>query len=251
MHETAVDPLAAFREVNVQGTANLARQAASAGVRRLLFASSVKVNGEATGGTPFAENDTPHPQDAYGVSKWEAEQVLRAVGAETRLEVVILRPPLIYGPGVAGNFLRLLDAVASGMPLPLGAVQNRRSLLYVGNFVDALVACLDHPCAAGQTFLLSDGNSMSTPDLIKRIAIALGRRARLVAVPPQLMRMGAALVGRRDAADRLLGSLEVSDSAIRRELAWKPRYSVADGLAATAAWYRDLTAPHQQDNMRA
>lgn len=238
MHETAADPVAAFRQVNAEGTANLARQAASAGVRRLIFASSVKVNGEATTGAPFTENDVPYPQDPYAISKWEAEQALRAIAAETGLEVVVLRPPLIYGPGVAGNFRRLLDAVAKGMPLPLGAVENRRSLLYVGNFVDAMITCLDHPSAAGQTFLLSDGYSMSTAELIKRVAIALGRPARLLALPPRLLRAGAALLGRRAAADRLLGSLEVDDSAIRGELGWNPPYSVAEGLAVTVAWYR-------------
>ena len=197
MRETAPDPLAAFRRVNVAGTENLARQAAAAGVRRLIFASTIKVNGEATIDAPFTEDDTPSPRDAYAISKWEAEVTLRSIEAQTGLEVVILRPPLVYGAGVRGNFRRLLDAVARGFPLPLGAVENRRSLLYLGNFVDAIIACLAHPSAAGRTFLLSDGEAISSPELAASIARVLGRPARLVAVPPGLIRAGATLLGRR------------------------------------------------------
>lgn len=238
MCETAADALGAFRSTNVAGTAHLAREAAAAGVRRFVFLSSVKVNGEATSGRPFTERDAPRPEDAYGVSKREAEDALRAIGAETGLEVVILRPPLVYGPGVKANFLRLMRWVDRGVPLPLASVDNRRSLVYVGNLVDAIVRCIDEPAAAGETFLVDDGAPVSTPQLLRELGQALGRPARLWPLPPGLLSAAARLVGRADDAARLLGDLVVDSTHIRERLGWQPPFSRADGLAATARWFR-------------
>ena len=236
LRETVADPLAEYRRVNVEGTLRLAQQAARAGARRLLFLSSVKVNGEATL-TPFTENDAPRPEDAYGVSKWEAEQALARAAAETGLEVVILRPPLVYGPGVKGNFLRLMNLVARGMPLPLASIDNHRSLVYVGNLVDAIIRAIDAPRAAGRTYLVSDGEDLSTPDLARAIARALGVSSRLLHCPPVVLKIGAILAGRRAELARLSASLQVDCSAMRSELDWRPRFSPESGLAETARWY--------------
>lgn len=240
MRDAASDPLAQYRAVNYAGTANLARQAAQAGVRRLVYLSSIKVNGESTGCSPFRADDLPHPQDPYALSKWEAEQALQQIAGETGLEIVVLRPPLVYGPGVKGNFLRLLGLVERNLPLPLGTVNNRRSLLYLGNLADAIRLCLTHPSAAGQTYLLSDGAALSTADLVRRLAAALGKQPKLIAVPPRLLRMAALLVGKRAVAARLLDSLEIDGTAITQELDWHPPYSTEQGLIATAAWYRSM-----------
>jgi len=233
----AADPLALYRRVNVAGSRRLAEQAATAGTRRLVFMSTIKVNGEASRERPFTENDPPRPEDAYGISKWEAEQALRDVAQKTGLELVVLRPPLVYGPGVKGNFLRLLQLVARGVPLPLASVHNRRSLVYLGNLVDAVVTAISAPQAAGQTYLVSDGEDLSTPDLIRAIARALGVRARLFPCPVALLRAAAALAGRGEEARRLTGSLQVDSSKMRRELAWSPRYTLEQGLAETARWF--------------
>lgn len=239
MHETAPDPLRLFREVNVAGTERLARCAVAAGVRRLVYVSSIKVNGEQTFERPFSERDAAHPQDAYAISKHEAETALRQIAGETGMEVVIVRPPLVYGPGVGGNFVRLLGLVQRGVPLPFGSVENARSLIYLGNFVDALIACATHPATANKTFLVKDGEDVSTPELVRRIAFALGVKPRLLPVPPALMRWAGRLVGGKQAAlDRLLGSLQVDDSRIRSELGWSPPFSMAQGLEETAAWFR-------------
>lgn len=237
MRETAADPLAEFRRVNVAGTRELARSAAQAGVKRLLFLSTIKVNGEETRCRPFCEADTPRPEDAYGISKWEAEQALHEIARDTGLEVVILRPPLVYGPGVKGNFLSLLAAVAKGIPLPLGAIKNHRSLVYVGNLVDAILRCLTHPTAAGETFLVSDGEPLSTPTLVHGLAAALGRPARLLPVPPRLLELAAYMLGKGDSIQRLTRSLELDTSKIRKTVGWTPAYSMAEGLAETMAWY--------------
>jgi len=237
MRDAAPDPLAEYRRVNVFATAALARAAAAAGVRRLIFVSSIKVNGEQTAGAPFTEADAPRPQDAYGLSKWEAEQMLSQIAGTGGLEGVVLRPPLLYGPGVKGNFLALLRAIDRGIPLPVASVQNRRSLLNVDDFADAIILCLRHPAAAGRTYLVADRDSVSTPDLIRSIAAALGKPARLVPVPPALLRFGAALFGKSDAVARLLGSLVVDSGKIQRELDWQPRYGMVQGLAATARWF--------------
>lgn len=228
MRDTSADPLAEFRKVNTEGTLNLARQAAAAGVRRFIFLSSVKVNGE-TG--LFRESDPENPQDAYAVSKFEAEQGLRAIAAGTGMEVTIIRPPLVYGPGVKANFQALVRAVQRGVPLPLGAIDNRRSLVAIDNLIDLIVTCIDHPSAANETFLVSDGEDLSTPELVRRLARAMGRPARLIPVPPGLLIAGARLAGRRAAAERLISSLQVDITKAARLLNWHPPVTVDEGLA--------------------
>lgn len=237
LQESAANPLPAYRRINVEATCQLAQQAAAAGVRRFVFLSSIKVNGECTGEHPFTANDAPQPLDAYGITKHEAEDVLWQIATDTGMEIVILRPPLVYGPGVKGNFLRLLQAVARGTPLPLASIENQRSLVYVGNLVDVVIACMDAPAAAGKTWLVSDGEDVSTPALIRKLAAALGLSPRLLPCPPALLNLGAALMGKRAAAMRLTGSLVVDSSALRQELGWRARYSLDQGLNATAQWY--------------
>ncbi len=226
--------LALYRSTNLDATLNLARQAAQAGVKRFVFISTIKVNGEGRD-APYRETDAPAPGGAYAISKWEAEQGLLRIAAETGLEVVILRPPLVYGPGVKANFLRLMRMVERGWPLPLGAIRNRRSLLYLGNFADAIRLCVEHPDAAGQTFLLDDGEPVSTPQLIRAVARAMGRPARLPAVPVGMLGLAGALLGKRAAVARLTESLFVDSSAIRTCLGWMPPYTLEQGLAETIA----------------
>ena len=231
MHDTEVDPLTAFRAVNVDGTLSLARQAAVAGVKRFVFISSVKVNGESTQpGRTFAEADAPNLQDAYGQSKHEAEQGLRQLSADTGMEVVIIRPPLVYGPGVKANFAALMRAVQRGWPLPLGAVHNQRSLVALDNLVDFIVTCITHPQAANQTFLVSDGQDLSTTELVRGMARAAGVPARLLPVPVWALQAGASLLGKGDAVQRLCGNLRVDISKARSLLGWVPPVSVAEGL---------------------
>jgi UDP-glucose 4-epimerase len=237
MNDTPHNPLALYRATNTDATLNLARQAAQAGVKRFVFISTIKVNGEGRD-APYRETDTAAPVDAYAISKWEAEQGLWQIAADTGLEVVILRPPLVYGPGVKANFLRLIHIVKRGWLLPLGAIRNRRSLLYLGNFVDAIRLCVEHPAAAGQTFLLDDGEPVSTPELIRAIARALGRPARLLAVPVGLLELGGALLGKQAAVARLTGSLFADSSATRSRLGWVPPFTLQQGLAATVADYQ-------------
>jgi nucleoside-diphosphate-sugar epimerase len=238
-------------------------------VKRLVFVSSIKVNGEGTfsvsskskkippsppfyelGNRPhipvdpdskweiiksvFSEADEACPQDPYGVSKWEAEQALHRVVAETGLEVVIVRPPLVYGTGVKGNFAQMLKVLAKGIPLPLASVSNLRSLVYIGNFVDALLTCATHPAAAGQTYLVSDGEDVSTPDLLRQLGAEMGHPARLLPCPPILLKLAGRLLGRSDQIERLLGSLQVDSSKIRRELGWQPPFGLQEGLRLTA-----------------
>ena len=238
MHDDAANPLEEFRKMNVAGTEHLARAAAANGVKRLVYVSSIKVNGEVTRGKGFTESDEPHPQDPYGISKCEAEQVLHHVAIETGLEVVIVRPPLVYGAGVKGNFVQMLKVLAKGIPLPLGSARNLRSLVYVGNLVDALMVCATHPAAAGQTYLVSDGEDISTPDLLRQLGAAMGHPARLLPSPPALLKLAGRLVGKSEQIDRLLGSLQVDSSKIRRELGWQSPYTLQQGLEATAEWYR-------------
>lgn len=248
MHETAVDPAAEFHRINTVGTERLARQAAAAGVRRLVYVSSIKVNGEHTCARPFSAADTPAPQDPYAVSKWAAEQSLHHISVETGLETVIIRPPLVYGPGVGGNFLRLMRLIRTGLPLPLGAVKNRRSLVYLGNLADALAQCARHPAAAGKTFLISDGEDISTPELIRRLAREMGTSALLIPVPAALLRLGGAITGKRAELARLLDALQVDASPIRQDLGWVPPYSVNQGIAATAQSYIEtLRREYQAD----
>lgn len=231
MQDSANNPLDAYRHVNVQGTLNLARQAAQAGVRRFVFVSSIKVNGEATlPGKPFSADDEPAPLDPYGLSKMEAEQGLQEISAQTGMEVVIVRPPLVYGPGVKANFASMMRWVAKGVPLPLGAIHNARSMVALDNLVDLLVTCLRHPAATGQTFLVSDGVDVSTTQLLRRTAHAMGKPARLLPVPAVLLEWGAALLGKRDVAQRLCGSLQVDISKTRQLLGWSPPLTLDQGL---------------------
>ena len=237
MRETAADPLSEFRALNVAGSETLAHAAAAAGVRRIVYVSSIKVNGEATFVTPFTADDIPRPQDPYGISKWEAEQGLQRIGAATGLEVAIVRPPLVYGPRVGGNFLRLLTLVRRGVPLPLGSVQNRRSMVYSGNLASALAACAIHPQAAGNTYLVSDGEDLSTPALVRQMAVLMGVRAPLWHVPPVVLSGAAALVGKRAEVQRLTGSLTVDGSPLRETLGWTPPFTVAEALTETTRWF--------------
>ena len=237
MRESSPDPLGSFRTVNTEGTRRLAAMAAHSGVRRIVYLSSIKVNGEQTTSGPFTESDVPRPDEAYGMSKWLAEQALWEAADGTSLEVVVVRPPLVYGPSAPGNFNRLLKFVRMGIPLPLGSVRNRRSFMYVENLCDAIRVCLQHPAAAGQTFLLSDGEDVSTPELIRLLSDYLGRRSRLIPFPTSLLEVGANLLGYRGEAERLLRSLRVDSSAIRQTLHWNPPYSLHEGLRATAEAY--------------
>ena len=238
MKDEAADPLAEFLKVNLHGTENLAVQAARAGVKRLVYVSSIKVNGEETHEQrSYTEQDTPAPQDPYGVSKWQAEQALQLIAQKTGLEVVIVRPPLVYGPGVKGNFISLLAAIDNGIPLPLAGAKNERSLVYVGNLVSALAACSIHPAAAGQTYLVRDGEDVSTAQLVRKIAVALGRNSRLFYLSPGLLHTVASAVGRSAHIDRLFGSLRVNDAKLRDELGWAPPYMLEQGLRVTADWY--------------
>jgi nucleoside-diphosphate-sugar epimerase len=231
MQDDATDPLQAYREVNVHGTLNLARQAAQAGVGRFVFISSITVNGEATQpGQPFSADDKPAPLDPYGVSKLEAELGLREIEAQTGMEVVIVRPPLVYGPGVKANFESMMRWVARGIPLPLGAIQNARSMVALDSLVDLLVTCLTHPAAAGQTFLVSDGEDVSTTELLRRTAQAMGKKALLLPVPAFVLDLGASLLGKRAVAQRLCGSLQVDIEKTRRLLGWFPPLTLDQGL---------------------
>ena len=239
MADIAANPLAEFRRVNVHGTLNLARQAAAAGGRRFVFVSSIKVNGEATQlGCPFTADDTPAPLDAYGVSKMEAEQGLREIALQTGMEVVIIRPPLVYGPGVKANFAAMMRWLRRGVPLPLGAIHNQRSLVALGNLVDLIVTCLTHPAAANQTFLVSDGEDVSTTELLRRMGQAMGHPARLLPVPTSWLKLAASLVGKKDVAQRLCGSLQVDIEKTRRLLGWTPPLSLDEGLNTAAEGLR-------------
>ena len=235
LNDAAADPLQAFRRVNVEGSRSLAIAAAAAGVRRLVFLSSLKVHGEQTEpGRPFTPDLPARPEDAYGLSKWEAEQVLREVSARTGLELVVVRPPLVYGPGVKANFLRLMQLVARGWPLPFGAVDNRRSLIALGNLTDLLQVCTVHPGAAGQVFLASDDHDLSTPDLIRRIARSLNRPARLWPVPVPWLRTAGRLAGRSPQIERLIGSLQVNIGHTKQVLGWTPRLTVDQAMLLAA-----------------
>ena len=236
MQDKAVDPLAEFRRTNVDGTIALARQAAASGVHRFVFISSVKVNGEATLlGRPFMADDVQDPQDAYGISKMEAEQGLGQIAVETGMEVVIIRPPLVYGPGAKANFAALMRAVQRGWPLPLGAVHNQRSLVALDNLVDFIVTCVSHPQAANQTFLVSDGQDLSTTDLVRGMAQAAGVPARLLPVPVWALQAGASFLGKGDAVQRLCGNLQVDISKARSLLGWVPPVSMEEGLRRAMA----------------
>lgn len=231
MNELSLDPLEDYRKVNVQGSLNLARQAARAGVRRFVFVSSIKVNGEVTQpGQTFTADDVPEPLDPYGVSKMEAEQGLRDIGVQSGMEVVIVRPPLVYGPGVKANFAAMMRWVARGIPLPLGSIHNARSMVALENLVDLLVTCLKHPAAAGQTFLVSDGEDVSTTELLIRVSNVMGKKTLLLPVPVFLLEWSAAMLGKRAVAQRLCSSLQVDIEKTRRFLGWNPPLTLNQGL---------------------
>lgn len=235
MKEVAADALAEFRKVNVEGTINLARQAAAAGVKRFVFISSIKVNGESTAaGHPFKADDCPAPSDPYGVSKQEAEEALRKISTETGMEVVIIRPTLIYGPGVKANFRNMMGWLQKGIPLPFGAIFNKRSLVSIENLVSLILVCLEHPDAAGEAFLVSDGIDLSTTELLTRTADALGVKSRLIPIPSSLLVLGAVALGRRSLSQRLCGSLQVDIQKTKSLLGWNPPVSVEESLKRTA-----------------
>jgi len=238
MNDTVTDPLAQFRKVNVEGTARLARAAAKSGVKRFIFISSIKVNGENTlPGAPFKADDQPAPGDPYGVSKREAEDVLFKIGREMGMEVAVIRPPLVYGPGVKANFLSMMRWLSRGVPLPLGALSNRRSLVAIGNLVDLIITCIAHPAAANQVFLVSDGEDLSTTQLLQRMAVALKVRVRLLPVPQAVLRFGAVLAGRKALAQRLCDSLQVDIEKTCSVLGWLPPVGVDKALEVTASHY--------------
>jgi nucleoside-diphosphate-sugar epimerase len=212
----------------------LAAAAAKAGVRRFVFMSSIKVNGEKTDCAPFTEQDTPHPEDSYGISKWEAEQTLHDLIAGSTMQSVVLRAPLIYGAGAKGNLLQLMRAVDRGVPLPFSSIRNRRSLLHIKNLIDAIVLCMDHPAASNMTYLLADDEGVSTPDLIRGIASALGKTARLFPCHPELLKITCAAIGKLGVANRLSVSLQIDSRKIRRELNWHPRHNMMNGLREMA-----------------
>lgn len=235
MDDQSSDPLVEFRKVNVEGTLNLARQAAAAGVKRFIFVSSIKVNGEGVApGHSYKADDVPAPMDPYGTSKLEAEQGLRVIAAETGMEVVIIRPVLVYGPGVKANFLSMMRWLNKGVPLPFGAIYNKRSLVALDNLVDLIVTCIDHPAAANQVFLVSDGEDLSTTELLSKMAAALGKPARLLPLASRLLEVGAAMLGKQALAQRLCGSLQVDISKTRELLGWSPPVSVDQALRKTA-----------------
>ena len=234
MREGADDPLSEFRRVNTAATEHLARCAAARGVRRLVYVSSIGVNGLVTDGTTkFSEEDNTNPHNAYALSKWEAEQALQRVASETGLEVVILRPPLVYGAGAPGNFAQMLRLVDLGVPLPLANIKNKRDLLYVGNLVDALMMCATHPAAANNTYLVSDGEAVSTPEILRGLAKELGVSSRVLPFPIGLLKLMAAMFGKADQVDRLVGSLQVDSTKIRHQLGWLPPYSLQQGFSKT------------------
>ncbi|WP_280570251.1 SDR family oxidoreductase [Chromohalobacter sp. 296-RDG] len=240
MDDNATDPLAEYRRTNLQGTLNLARQAAEAGVARFVFLSSIKVNGEQTSSErAFTVEDEPDPIDSYGLSKHEAEKGLLALAKETGLEVVIIRPPLVYGPGVKANFASMMRWLDKGVPLPLGSIPNRRSLVARANLVDLILTCLDHPAAANQVFLASDGEDLSTTELLCQLGQALGRPARLLPVPAGLLVGSASLLGKKAVAQRLCGSLRVDISKARERLGWAPPVTVDQALLETARAYQE------------
>ncbi|WP_066015304.1 UDP-glucose 4-epimerase family protein [Endozoicomonas atrinae] len=238
MAETHHDTFAEFRRVNVDGTLNLARQAAKAGVRRFVFISTIKVNGETTvDGYTFNEINTDPPENPYALSKYEAENGLREIADKTDMEVVIIRPPLVYGPKVKANFLSLMKLSDTPIPLPFGAIHNKRSMVYVGNLVDFIIKCIDYPAAANQTFMVSDGEDLSLSALLRTMRVALGRPARLFSIPASLFQMAGRLSGKSGVVDRLIGDLQVDSAKARNLLGWNPPFTAQQGISATIAAY--------------
>ena len=236
MDDSSADPIIEYRKTNVDGTKHIAQIAESLKVRRFVYVSSIKVNGEGKA-DPYTPEDQPVPVDPYGISKFEAEKELHRIAGNTGLEVVILRPPLVYGPEVKANFLKLIKIVDRGIPLPLARVKNRRSMIYLNNLVDAIFVCTIHPKAAGKTFLLSDHEDLSPPELVQKISFALGKPSRLFSVPSDILRLLAKMTGRSRTVGRLLDSLVVDTSKIQSELGWEPQFSMEEGLKETVKWY--------------
>ena len=232
MHDTAENPLDAFRQVNVQGTEHLARMAAQAGVKRFIFISSVKVNGEGSD-QPYTEKDIPKPEDAYGISKWEAEEVLARLATETGFQTVVLRLPLVYGPGVKANFRSLIRIAGAGLPLPLKGIENKRSFIYIGNVVDAIATCITHPLAVGETFLLSDGEDVSTPKLLEMVALAMNKKLFLFSLGQSFLKLLCNVMGKKQELEKLTGTLIVDSRKIRRVLGWTPPFALQEGIAKT------------------
>lgn len=238
MRETKSNSLPVYRTINVDGTKKLAEQAAKYGVKRFIYLSSIKVNGEQTQGiSKYKSEDTPMPQDPYGISKWEAEQVLQDIAARTGLEVVIIRSPLVYGSEVKGNFLSMLKWINRGIPLPFGAINNKRSLVAKDNLINLIIRCIDHPAAKNKTFLVSDDEDLSTTELLQRIGFALGKPARLIPLPASFLHMSGILLGKKNITDRLLGNLQVDIAFTKQVLGWRPLISVNEGLNDTVKWY--------------
>jgi nucleoside-diphosphate-sugar epimerase len=233
MDDKASDPLMEFRNINVDVTIALAKEAARQGIKRFVFLSSVKVNGESTSDHPFSETNLVHPQDAYAISKWEAEEALRQISKETGMEIVIIRSPLVYGPNVKANFLKMMQYVKQGIPLPLGSIQNKRSLIGIDNLVDFITTTISHPKAANQTFLISDDEDISTTNLLRRIGECMEKPARLIPISPKILSFLFKIIGRQDFGDRLLGSLEIDITKAKKLLAWSPPLTLNEGLRAT------------------
>jgi nucleoside-diphosphate-sugar epimerase len=241
MDDDSSNPLAEYRRINVDGTKVVAEAASDASVKRLIFLSSIKVNGEQTFGSPYTASDIPAPEDAYGISKAEAEKILTEISTRTGLETVIIRTPLVYGPGVRANFLSLMSLANGGLPLPFGAItKNRRSLIYIGNLIDILVTATKHPAASGQTFLVRDGTDLSTARLVGLLRSTLGKPARMISVPPAALHGLLSLLGKKHMSSRLLGSLAIDDYTTQNILGWSPAFSVEDGLKRTVDWYRAM-----------
>jgi nucleoside-diphosphate-sugar epimerase len=244
LQDDAVDPWLLYRADNVAATLALAQASVKAGVKRLVFLSSIKVNGEG-GDRAYRAEDTPAPEDGYAVSKWEAEQTLHKIAHSTGLEVVIFRPPLVYGPGVGANFYKMMNMIAHGWPLPFGAVRNRRSLLYLGNLCDSIEVSLTHPAASGKTLLPCDAENVSTPILIKRLAQSMGRKSCLIPIPPWLIHIIGVLLGKNHQMNRLLGSLIIDPSGMQRELGWTPPFTMEEGLQKTVIWFQRHKSDHE------
>jgi len=238
MNEKAKNPLAEFRKVNVHGTVNLARQAVRYGVKKFIYLSSIKVNGEQTAySCAFSEDDIPNPVGPYAISKLEAEQELFKIAYNSSMEIIIIRPPIVYGPGVKANFRSMMKWLYKGAPLPLGATKNKRSLVGLGNLVDFIATCLEHPAAANEIFLVSDGEDISTSELLRRTARALGVPARLLPIPPMLLKVAAKLAGKNEMVHRLLGNLQVDISKAKKVLGWSPSFSIDEELEKAARWF--------------
>jgi nucleoside-diphosphate-sugar epimerase len=238
MRDNVTDPLSEFRKVNVGGTLNLARQAADSGVTRFIFISSVKVNGEQTKtGTAFAEEDVSGSDDPYAISKYEAEEGLRCISSETNMKTVIIRPPLVYGPGVKANYLSLMKLIRTGLPLPFGSINNRRSMVSLDNLIDFIIICIAHPEAANQTFLVSDGEDLSVTQLLRRLASAMDMSSLLIPIPSTWLQLGLSIVGMKTIANRLCGSLQVDITKAQTLLGWSPKSSVDAGLKKTAMFF--------------